>query len=281
MNFMANQKKCEKCGKKYMPNHQSADCPGHERLVDMELNGVKRIRPGRLEPKPDDRLKGFELQVIDETALECGMGWAEENLINVRRIIAKTASILQAEILQLKDEHLDDLAVVGKELERVRAERLDRPELAGQIKQILNKIPYFTSGVRAGDDFIDKLLALIPDNHLICKAKLAVMESEKDKVVDEIFEEIEKGIKLTVAQELAGIEGRDWECIDQYQQSAYLLNANFLLSRITPKIRAKVAKEILKGMSRKAFLKLPMNVRRVILNIQASEIATKYTEGVE
>ena len=29
----------------------------------------------------------------------------------------------EEEILQLKDEHLDDLAVVGRELERVRAER--------------------------------------------------------------------------------------------------------------------------------------------------------------
>ena len=259
-NFMANQKKCEKCGKKYMPNHQSADCPGHERLVDMELNGVKRIRPGRLEPKPDDRLKGFELQVIDETALECGMGWAEENLINVRRIIAKTASILQAEILQLKDEHLDDLAVVGKELERVRAERLDRPELAGQIKQILNKIPYFTSGVRAGDDFIDKLLALIPD----------------DKVDRPELREKIKQFLWDYAMGAYNTENMNLE--EQMYFKADHILAMFPDDKVVGEIkyadtndRGEQLLPIL--LTRKEFIALPMNVRRRTLAREADKIA--------
>lgn len=33
--FMAEIKKCEKCGKEYLPTHQSAKCP-HERLIDIE-----------------------------------------------------------------------------------------------------------------------------------------------------------------------------------------------------------------------------------------------------
>lgn len=33
--FMAATKRCDKCGEKYMPAHQSAECP-HQRLCDLE-----------------------------------------------------------------------------------------------------------------------------------------------------------------------------------------------------------------------------------------------------
>ena len=41
-NFMAVLKTCDKCSEKYMPAHQSAECP-HERLVDLMVNKPDRL----------------------------------------------------------------------------------------------------------------------------------------------------------------------------------------------------------------------------------------------
>lgn len=215
-NFMANQKKCEKCGKTYMPNHQSAECP-HERLVDMKPDGVKRIRPGRLEPKPDDS-KWMWLKTLREGALfetkdgilavkseyvysnqpdsqcQCILLASGEyahfdkgNRELVREIIAKTVSILQAEISQLKEEsdaRRELLMRMTEKCEALTAERLDRPSRE-KIAVLLcgnegRDEPFPCKGCRkkAG-----QILALIPDDKVVAEAQLDELLEWQNKIV--------------------------------------------------------------------------------------------------
>ena len=39
-------------------------------------------------------------------------------------------------------------------------------------------------------------------------------------------------IKEKIAQELAGIDGHDWEDLDKYKRSAYLHNAEVIMCRL-------------------------------------------------
>ena len=70
-------------------------------------------------------------------------------------------------------------------------QRLDRPELREKMWKVLLHLVVRDDDAINADEALDKILAFTPDNHLICKAKLAVAKKEAQEKVREIFEEIE------------------------------------------------------------------------------------------
>lgn len=71
-----------------------------------------------------ERFPDFEAQIIGETALNYGTGWTDENLINIRGIIAKTARLKDAEMLELAKQIGKDNFDAGVEAERERMLKL-------------------------------------------------------------------------------------------------------------------------------------------------------------
>ena len=175
-NFMAETATCSK-GHKYLVNHQSADCP-HERFVDKMPDTVKPHFPSILgvtpEEKPDDRLLEELIVIMKEKEKDLkGQDtdiWLRRKL---ERVIAKTASIIQNICPECDDGWKDSeygyrvrcFNCKGTGI-KPQAERLDRPDR--------EKIEDTYGVIR---DEVDQILALIPD---------------VDKVVGEIFEEIER-----------------------------------------------------------------------------------------
>ncbi len=99
----------------------------------------------------DDRLQGFELQVIGETAFEFGPNWTEENLEKVRVIIAKTASIIRAEKLDRPDREkiaqlCCDLVDHGQDRTWEQLSEGEREDYREDADQILALIPDVDTG---------------------------------------------------------------------------------------------------------------------------------------
>ena len=176
-------------------------------------DSVYQVKPARLEPKPDRLLTEKQiLKVIKPHQTGIPVITAEHLVVRNAQLVkdleweAKTASIIRAETERIVARGYIDPAT-GKKYDavqtefglkmipQVEAERLDRPELREKIAKLLCAYEYSYERVDEVQDgeidlsqyeLADKILALIPD---------------VDKVVAEIFEEIEQNFLVQLKED--------------------------------------------------------------------------------